>query len=133
MATIYKELRLDVPPDELWRDLRDFGNPGTLFPSLIATTELADGQRVCTLADGSEVRERLVTIDDERRRLVYYVAAGPLPLTHHNSSMQLLDDNGGSCFVWITEVLPDEAASALDGVFDAFLQELQATLAQRAA
>jgi hypothetical protein len=35
MATICKELHLDVPRGELRRDVRDFGNPTTLSPTLI--------------------------------------------------------------------------------------------------
>jgi hypothetical protein len=133
MASIYKELHLDVPADELWRDLRDFGNPKTLWPNLIATVKVVDNQRYYTFANGSELREPLISIDDQHRRLAYYVAAGPAPLTHNNASMQVFDDNGGSRLVWITDLLPDEAAPPLEGELEPFIQELQATLAQRRA
>jgi hypothetical protein len=61
-----------------------------------------------TFFNGSVVREVLVDLDDETRRLVWSIVDGPY--THHNGSVQVFAEGGRARFVWITDLLPDEAA-----------------------
>ena len=52
------------------------------------------------------VRELIVALDDERRRLAYAVIEGSKRTTYHHASMQVFaDDEGGSRLVWITDFL----------------------------
>ena len=44
---------------------------------------------------GAEGRERLVGVDDDRRRLVYSVIESPLGLSHHQASVEVLDGSDG--------------------------------------
>jgi hypothetical protein len=54
-----------------------------------------------------------VSRDDAERRLVYTVVGGRL--THHNASAQIVADGDDRCrFVWITDLLPDELAPAIE-------------------
>jgi len=59
------------------------------------------------------LRERLIDLDDEARRLVWSIVDGPH--THHNASAQvfagvLADGKEGSRFVWLADLLPNELA-----------------------
>jgi carbon monoxide dehydrogenase subunit G len=109
MATIWKEITVDLSPDAAWDAVRDVGAAHQrLFPGVLTATRMEDGARVVTFADGREVREPIVAIDEERRRVAWTVSGGPL--AHHQASMQVIAEGERARIVWITDVLPDAAA-----------------------
>ncbi|MFI9361912.1 hypothetical protein ACIG5E_12755 [Kitasatospora sp. NPDC053057] len=58
------------------------------------------------------IRELIVSIDDDLRRLAYSAVEGfKIPLTHHHASFQVLPEGPGRCpLVWTTDVLPHAMA-----------------------
>ena len=130
MASIYKEIVIDAPPEEVWAALRDFGAlHERLVPGFVVDAELRDDVREVTFFNGSVAHERLVGTDDEARRLAYTVLDGPLKATHHNASAQVLAEaDGRSRFVWVTDVLPDELGPPTSGLMDRGLGVIKATL-----
>ncbi len=57
------------------------------------------------------IRELIVAVDDEARRLAYAVVEGRMPLVYHHASFQVFaDGEGRSRLVWITDVLPHALA-----------------------
>ena len=132
MATITREIRLHVRPEEAWDAVRDYGAVHRrLAPGFVVDTRLEDGARVVTFGNGAVVRELIVAVDDGARRLVWAVVG--TALTHHNASMQVHDAGGdGSRVVWIADLLPDEAAPRIAGLIEQGLTTMQATLEQTA-
>jgi carbon monoxide dehydrogenase subunit G len=118
MASIRRELVVDVPPDEVWTSLRDVGNVAELFPGILTSSVLAaEDERVVTFANGLVVRERIVDVDETSRRIVY--SAQGEGFTHHNASMQIIARTAqASRFIWITDFLPHDARSALEPLID---------------
>ncbi len=112
MASITNEVLIEVPPDDLWAALRDVGNVHRLFPGVLTDSRLDGDTRIVTFAGGQVARERIVAIDDERRRVAY--AAVRDGLLHHSASMQVFADGAGrSRFVWVSDFLPDDLAEAM--------------------
>jgi hypothetical protein len=114
MASIYKEIIIDAAAEQVWAAMRDVGAVHErLAPGFVADVRLEHDARIVTFADGRVIRELIVGIDDTVRRLAY--AAVDVPdRTHHNASFQVFATGDGSTrLVWITDVLPDAAASAL--------------------
>jgi carbon monoxide dehydrogenase subunit G len=113
MATIYKEILLAAEPDDVWAAIRDVGAVHTrLMPGVLVDTRMDGDARVVTFASGLEVRERIVTVDDDARRLAYASVGGRA--THHNASFQVFADRQGRTrLVWITDVLPNELAGPI--------------------
>jgi hypothetical protein len=94
----------------------------------VTATELEDDTRMVTFANGMTVRERVVTVDDTARRLVYAVVGGGRT-THHNASFEVIDDaDGRARIVWTTDLLPDAAAPAVEGMMDGGLHAIRQTL-----
>jgi len=118
MATVHKEIIINAPPAEVWDAMRDYGAVHQrVVPGFVLETQLDGKDRIVTFANGMVAREVLVTIDDEARRLVYSAAGDRL--THHNASNQIFDDgSGGTRFVWIADLLPDEVAEAVDAMME---------------
>jgi len=73
------------------------------------------------------VRELIVDVDEEARRVAW--SARTERLSHHNASAQVFPDGAGGCrFVWIADLLPDEAAPAIAEMIDQGMRTIQDTL-----
>jgi uncharacterized protein YndB with AHSA1/START domain len=128
MASIRKELVIDVPAEHVWRAIRDVGAVHTrLAQQFVVDTRLERDSRVVTFANGEVVRERIVDIDDRTRRLAY--AAVEWRTTHHNASFQVVPDGDLRCrVVWITDLLPDTLADLVEGFMDQGAAAIKRTL-----
>jgi Polyketide cyclase / dehydrase and lipid transport len=92
MASIHQDIQLGVTPDEAWAAVRDFGAVHERVASGFVIDARREGNdRVVTFHTGATARERLVTIDDERRRLVYSVVESQLGFAHHQASVEVVD------------------------------------------
>jgi carbon monoxide dehydrogenase subunit G len=113
MASIGKEVHLNAPSEAVWDAVRDVGALHTRpVPDFVTDSELGNGARIVTFANGMIVRELIVAIDDERRRVVW--SAVGAPMTQHNGSFRVLDDGpGGTHGVWIADALPNEMVPTL--------------------
>ena len=123
MATIYHAAPVTVPARVAWDFLERYSRSEVHVFS-VCVDEYQDGDyRVVVLADGSEVRERNVTVDPERMRAVYTVPG--LGAEHHQAEMRLVvHGNDAVILEWCTDVLPHAFAEQLRDVFEPMFQEL---------
>ena len=128
MATVRKQTTIDAPPEDVWAALRDWAAIHTrLAPGFVTDLRLEDGDRVLTFFNGAVARERLVTIDDEDRRLVWSIIEGPY--AHHNGAAQVHTASGNATrFEWIADVLPDDLASRTEAMMEQGIKTIKATL-----
>jgi hypothetical protein len=118
MASIRKETMIDVGAEPAWDALRRVGEPHTLFAPVLAGAEIEGDVRTVRFANGLVLRERILDLDDEHRRVAYAVIE-PDGMTYHHASMQIEIAGPGRCvFVWITDFLPVEAAAALQPLIE---------------
>jgi hypothetical protein len=137
MASIRKDVVVEVGEEVAWDALRRIGEPHTLFAPVLTSSSLADDVRTVQFANGLVIRERILDVDEEHRR-VAYAAVAPQGMTYHHASMEIGLAGPGRCtFVWITDFLPADAAEGLQPLIDqgaaAFKQNLErANATQRA-
>ncbi len=125
MASINLKATLAISADELWSQVKDVGGLSTLL-DIISDSSVDGDQRSCTMADGAELSETIIGVDDEHRRVAYTITDSPFPIQVHAASMQVSDAGGGkSTFQWITDVKPDELADALGPVFAGEVSKLE--------
>lgn len=112
MAHIHKEIAIDTGAEVVWEALRDWGAlHERLVPGFVVDTKLDGADRIVTFANGMVVREVLVDLDDDARRLVWSIVGGPY--AHHNAYAQVFPDGESACrFVWIADLLPNELAES---------------------
>ncbi len=130
MASIHKEILIDADPEDVWDALRDFGALHTrLAKGFVTDTEVEpDGAaRLVTFSNGTTARELLVSLDDEKRRLVYAVAPNER-ITQHSASAQIFADGAGSRFVWIADLLPHEIGPYVDEQMEFGVAAIKKTL-----
>ena len=128
MASIRKDIVVDVPVEDVWAAVRDTGAVHTrLARQMVVDTKLEGDSRLVTFANGEVVRERIVTVDDKARRLVYAVA--DWRTTHHNASFQVVPEKDGrSRLIWITDLLPDTLAEMVGGLVEQGSAAIKQTL-----
>jgi hypothetical protein len=111
MASIREEIKVDASPQEVWSAVRDWGAlHERLVPGFVVDTRLDGDDRIVTFFNGTVLREVLVDLDDEARRLVWSVVDGPY--THHNASAQVFAGGEDAArFVWVADLLPNALAA----------------------
>jgi len=131
MASIWREVWIGAPSDAVWDAVRDVGALHTrLVPGFVVDTRLEQGARVVTFADGTAVRELILGIDEERKRVAW--SAVGTEMTHHNGSFQVFDDGRGATRgVWIADLLPDEMAPVVAAMMEQGLAAMKAAFGSR--
>lgn len=111
MASIHEQRSIAAPADLIWDALRDWGALHTrLAPGFAVDLHLDGPDRIVTFFNGAVVREVLVSIDEERRRLAWSIVDGPY--THHHGVAQVIAIGARtSRFEWTADVLPEASAS----------------------
>ena len=128
MASIHKEIEIDARPEDVWDALRDWGAiHQRLVPGFVVDARLDGPDRIVTFFNGMEVRELLIDLDDEARRLAWSVVDGPY--THHNGVAQVFAvGEERSRFVWVADLLPDAAAAATGEMMEKGIGVVKQTL-----
>ena len=127
MGSIRKEITTSADANDVWSALRDIGALHTrLVPGFVVDTKLEDGARIVTFGNGMVVREPIVGVSEEMRRVAW--SAVSEKLTHYNGAVEMLDGDGGTRVVWTADFLPDEAASFIDSMMDQGISVMKQTL-----
>jgi hypothetical protein len=128
MASIRKEISTRASVEAVWEALRDIGALHTrLVPGFVVDTRLEPGARIVTFGNGMVVREPIIDVDDETRRVVW--SANSESLTHYNASAQVFTgEDGQTRVVWIADLLPNEAAGPVGLMMEQGITVMKATL-----
>lgn len=127
MATIQQQLKTRATPDAVWDVIKDVGALHTrLVPGFVVDTRLVPGARVVTFGNGMVVTEPIVSVDRERRRLVW--SSRGTALEHYNGAIQVIAEDGGSRVVWTADFLPDTATDTLTAMISAGMAAMQTSL-----
>ena len=130
MATIRKQVTIDVPVDAVWGALRDYGALHEMAVGFVTTTEMDGDDRLVTFANGTVLRERLISIDEELRRVSWTIVDGPY--SHHNGAAEVLaDGDGRTRFIWTADLLPEEAAAPTAEAMEIGIQAIKRELERR--
>ena len=128
MASIRKEIETRARPEDVWAAIRDIGALHTrLVPGFVVDTQLEPDARIVTFGNGMKVREPIVDVDDEAKRLVW--SAEGAGLTHYNASVQVFAGPGnGSRVVWIADLLPHDMKGPIEAMIEQGLTVMKKTL-----
>lgn len=118
MASIIRDIPVAAAPDAVWQSVRDVGNAHRLFSGVLTDCRLEGVERTVTFANGMVLRELILDVSEDHRRVAYAAIGGRT--THHNASLQVLPAPGGHSVVrWTTDFLPAELAPMIGGLVDA--------------
>ena len=96
--------------------------------------DLDGNVRTLDLPGAGTIQERIVTLDSEAYRLVYQCISSPMPLEHHEASMQLMVIAPNRCQLrWQAEIRPTAFEPFLQDSMQGALQQLLEVVAKEAA
>jgi carbon monoxide dehydrogenase subunit G len=112
MASIHHEIVIDASPEHIWDVLRDVGAVHErLLPGRVSGTRIEGDQRYLTFPDGHVIRELILAIDDDARRLAYAVVEGARTEHHHASFEVRPEGDHAGRLIWTTDLLPHTLAA----------------------
>lgn len=132
MVSVRVEVRIDARPEDTWAAIADVAAVHErLLPDRVAAARMEGDVRILTMPDRTEVRELVVAIDHETRRMAYAVQSGQrMALAHHHASFEVLADVPGdsSRLVWITDILPHTFEAAVRTRAEQAVVEMKAVI-----
>ncbi|MGV8985855.1 MAG: zinc-binding dehydrogenase [Cypionkella sp.] len=114
MTRVYASTVLDAPVERVWQILRDFNGHDRWHPA-IAQSRIEQGAadaigavRRFRLADGSELREQLLSLSDAKYEFRYCLLSSPLPLMGYVAKVRLrpVTDGAQTFWEWSSEFTP---------------------------
>lgn len=98
MASIRREEIVQVSAEHAWAMLRDVGRPHRVFAGVLVDGSIDGDVRTVTFANGMIVRERIVDIDEEMRRVpIRSSTACSNTIRHRCRSFPKTPGAAGSC------------------------------------
>ncbi|MGD1887888.1 MAG: SRPBCC family protein [Cohaesibacteraceae bacterium] len=107
MVKVVKSTIIDASVEAVWEVLRDFNGHDQWHPAVATSAierNLPSDKVGCvrrfTLADGSELRERLLTLSDVDMAFTYCLEDTPIPLLNYVAHVRLLPVTDGDQTFW---------------------------------
>ena len=129
MAQVKVTHELNATADHIWSLIGDPADISAWHPA-IATSQVANKQRNCSLADGGEISEEILNHDDNARTYTYRIVDSPLPIRDYVSTLSVEPGRtGGSSVTWEAEFEPEgieteQLQAMLSGLYDVGLSAL---------
>jgi NADPH:quinone reductase len=107
MVEVRRSTIVDAPIEQVWSIIRDFNGHDTWHP-VVARSRIEDGLppdmigvvRDFQLADGSCIREQLLSLSDSEHSFEYCILNAPLPLMGYVARVKLLPVTDGQQTYW---------------------------------
>jgi mxaD protein len=125
MAAGAVDVTVAAAPDAAWKIVGDFGGLSEFFPG-IESFRLEGDDRIIGMF-GMEIRERLVSRDEDARTICYSVVEG-VPIETHTATITVEPAGEGAKVTWAYEVTPDEMAPIFGDTYKAALAQLENSL-----
>jgi len=128
VASIRREVSIAARPEPVWAAVRDVGNIHVrLVPGFVIDCRMEGDIRIVTFANGMVVREPIVDIDEDQRRVAWAAVKGQFE--HYNASLQVFAEGADRTrLVWIADLLPNALAETVAGMIEQGLSVMKQTL-----
>lgn len=137
--TVTNTVEIAAGPDDVWAVLADLPATRWWLPGVVAAR--VDGDvRVCSMADGQEIHERISEVSAERRSYRFEYLRTPLPVkqSHGAFTVEAGSVAGTSRVVLQTTFVPldpatgEELSAMIQGAFGQSLQSLSRYVEEKA-
>ena len=131
MAAVHIRTPIRAPAEQVWQALAATGEAHRAFAGVLTDCRLErEDLRIATFANGSVVKERIVSVEPQRMRIAYSVIESQF--VHHSASMQVVARGDAECeFIWIADVLPHAAAVVITPLMEQGALALRAVMERK--
>ncbi len=136
MLTVERKYTIHQSSEAVWQKIGDFGAIHKWHPAVSScTVEVHNGakQRILLLADGAKLVEQRIDDGKKINSYTYKIIAGPLPVENYQSTLAVVNAEGGSEIRWTGSFTAlgcsdDEAKAAIADIYEAGLTAVGALL-----
>lgn len=128
MSTIRKTIDVKATTDQVWSKISDVGNIGNLI-GFLQDSQIEGDDRICTTSDGGIIKEKIISVDENLKRVVYSITESPLNMEFHVAIMELEEIEGGVRLNWTVDVIPAEATEHMEPMIEAAISDMEISLA----
>lgn len=124
-----------APADRIWATIAAGGGVHQWFGAVITACELkgsgAGAERFCTMANGAELKERIMEVDHSAKRFRYAIDQHPLPASEVVATIEVADlGDGKTKITWGAEYGVEDAHAevvdqTLSGLYAQGIQALE--------
>lgn len=109
---------VNAPAERIWATIAAGGDVHRWFGAFVTACEItgsgAGAERVCTMTNGAELKERILEIDERARSFRYAIVQHPLPARDVVATIEVTDLSEATAHVtWRAEYEAEEAEAAL--------------------
>jgi uncharacterized protein YndB with AHSA1/START domain len=129
-------IAIDASPGAVWEVLGDLGATNEWLPGIVAA-RMEGSTRICTTADGFDIREEISDFEPERRSFRYQHVQVPMPIEDSGGSFVVEPDtNGGavvvleSSFEAVGSGQETQVGEMIEGAFQRALESLKRRVEQ---
>ena len=102
---------IDADAQAVWDTIAKGDGVHHWFTGVITACRVDGTDRYCTMADGSDLEERILDVDQENRRFTYAIDKHPLPATDVVSTIIVGATDSGAEVTWACSYEADTAAA----------------------
>ena len=121
METETAEITINRPETEVWPLVGDFGGLGWM-PGVDSCT--VDGDVRTVAMSGMEIKEKLVSLDEENHEITYSIIDGA-PVESHQATISVTPAGDGCEVTWSVTAAPDGSAAFLKDLYQGALEALK--------
>ena len=111
MPRVENRFDLDLDPEQAWRILGDLSDAASWVPGVV-TARLDGDLRVCVMADGQEIQERLSSVEGEPMAYRYEHVVTPAPVRDSWGILRVRPNDRGCAVEWHAAFEPADPANA---------------------
>lgn len=128
MTSIYREFIVGADPNRVWSAIQDVGAiHQRLAKGFVVDTQLEGDVRTVTFKNGVVVKERILGVDSQNKRMVYTILSDKFE--YHNAAFQVFAEaNRQTRIIWTADVLPNEMETYLAEMTDRAIEAIKGTL-----
>ena len=118
---------INARAEEVWATISDFNGLPNYIEAVVESRLEGEGVgsvRTFSLADGSEIVEKLLRLDNEARTLTYSILESSLPMDDYVATMELTEAGESSCqlhwhsqFGFKENSTEEQAVKTVEGVY----------------
>ena len=118
---------INAPADSIWKDISDFQGVGKYLAIVTGSQMEGSGVgaiRTLTLDNGATVVERLESLDEQSKSLIYSFVDSPMQVSGYVATMQIEDSGENQCEItWssvfeLTGMSEAEARDLFEGAYN---------------
>lgn len=112
----------------MWTVIGDLGGISKWLPFLTESRLEDSRTRVCQAGEQGELREKILSRDDDARRYEYTITSAPMPIDDILATIQVLPHERGARVIWHTSVEPEGLVEMFKPIYAQGLSNLKAQL-----